>query len=63
MSVASVPGLRDVEWHIDGVPVSRTRTGEFTWRLVPGRHEVFAQIRAGSSDESHSTEKVRFYVR
>jgi penicillin-binding protein 1C len=63
MSIASVPDLRDVEWHIDGVPVSRTPTGELTWRLIPGRHEVFARIRAGKSDEAHSTEKVRFYVR
>lgn len=63
MSVASVPDLREVEWHIDGIPVSRTRTGELTWRLVPGPHEVIAHIRAGSADETHLTDKVRFYVR
>jgi penicillin-binding protein 1C len=63
MSVATVPGLREVEWHIDGIPVSHTPTGELTWRLVPGRHEVFAKIRAGDSDEAHPTAKVRFYVR
>lgn len=63
MSVAPVPGLREVEWHIDGMPVARTHDGELTWKLVHGRHEVVAQIRAGDSDETHSTEKVRFYVR
>jgi penicillin-binding protein 1C len=63
MSVSPVPGLREVEWHIDGVSVSRTSTRELTWHLVPGRHEVFALIRASDSDAAHTTEKVRFQVR
>jgi penicillin-binding protein 1C len=63
MSIASVPGLREVEWYIDGAPLSRTSKGELSWPLVPGRHEVFASIKAGDSDEPHPTEKVRFYVR
>jgi penicillin-binding protein 1C len=63
MSVAPVPDLREVEWHIDGVPVSRTHSGTLTWHLLPGPHEVFAQIRVGDSDEMHTTEPVRFYVR
>ena len=63
MSIAPVPELREVEWYIDGIPVSRTRTGDLTWYLVHGRHEVIAQIRAGDSDEAHSTAPVRFQVR
>jgi penicillin-binding protein 1C len=63
MTIASVPNLREVEWHIDGAPVSRTQTRKLTWRLVPGRHEVHAQIWTGSSAEAHATEMVRFYVR
>lgn len=66
MSIASVPDLREVEWHIDGIPISRTRTGDLTWRLVPGVHEVFARIRVGDSDSDeppHVTEMVRFHVR
>jgi penicillin-binding protein 1C len=63
MSISPVPDLRDVEWHIDGAAVSRTRTGALTWRLIPGRHEVFARIRAGDSDATRTTDTVRFYVR
>ncbi len=66
MSIASVRNLREVEWHIDGIPISRTRTGDLTWRLVPGVHEVFARIRVGDSDSGeppHVTEMVRFHVR
>lgn len=63
MSVAPVPGLREVEWYIDGAPISRTRTGELTWKLVPGRHEVAAQIFSGDADEGRMTERVRFQVR
>ena len=63
MSIAAVPGLREVEWHIDGSLVSRTRSAKLTWPLVPGPHEVYAQVLAGDSDEAHATEKVRFYVR
>jgi penicillin-binding protein 1C len=63
MTIAPVPDLRGVEWHIDGAPASRTRAGELTWRLAPGPHEVFAQIRNGESGDLHSTEKVRFNVR
>ncbi len=46
MSIAPVPELREVEWYVDGIPVSRTRTGDLTWYLVHGRHEVIAQISA-----------------
>jgi penicillin-binding protein 1C len=53
MSIAPVPDLHEVEWYVDGMPASRTRTGD----------EVFAQIRAGDSDEAHPTERVRFQVR
>jgi penicillin-binding protein 1C len=63
MSIAPVPNLLEVEWHIDGKLAARTPIGELTWLLVPGRHEVFALIRAGASDEQHSTQTVRFHVR
>jgi penicillin-binding protein 1C len=63
MSIAPVPGLREVEWHIDGAAVARTRSGTLTWHLVPGPHEVFAQIRFGDSEKLHTTAPVRFHVR
>lgn len=63
MSINPVPLLREVEWNIDGVTVARTRTGELTWQLVAGRHEMYALIRTGDADEPHATEKVRFYVK
>ena len=63
MSIGAVPALREIEWHIDGRLVSRTQSTKLTWPLVPGPHEVYAQILASDSDEAHSTERVRFYVR
>ncbi len=63
MSIAAVPRLREVAWHIDGVLVSRTRINKFTWSLIHGRHEVYAEVWSEDSDEARSTETVRFYVR
>ena len=63
MSIATVPALREIEWHIDGRLVSRTQSAKLTWPLVPGQHEVYAQVRTGDSYEVHATEKVRFCVR
>ena len=62
MSIATVPALREIEWHIDGRLVSRTQSAKLTWPLVPGPHDVYAQVLTGDSDEAHATEKVRFYV-
>ena len=63
MSVAPVPALRNVTWYIDGEAASKTATGKYTWPLSRGTHEVYAVIRSSGSEDPHTTEKVRFYVR
>lgn len=63
MSVAPVPSLREVAWYVDGSEVSKTAKGKYTWPLVRGTHEMYAVIRSSGSEDPHTTEKVRFYVR
>ena len=63
MSVAPVPALQNVTWYVDGAAASKTATGKYTWPLARGTHEVYAVIRSSGSEDPHTTEKVRFYVR
>ena len=63
MSVAPVPALQNVTWYVDGAPASKTLNGKYTWPLVRGTHEMYAVIRSSGSEDPHTTEKVRFYVR
>lgn len=62
MSIAPVPGLREVTWYVDGEPASRSGSAKLTWPVARGTHQVYAVIRRGEKD-SHATEPVRFYVR
>ena len=63
MSVTPVPALQNVTWYVDGEAASKTATGKYTWPLARGTHEVYAVIRSSGSEDPHTTEKVRFYVR
>ena len=63
MSVAPVPALQNVTWYVDGEAASKTAAGKYTWPLARGTHEVYAVIRSSGSEDPHTTEKVRFYVR
>jgi len=63
MSVAAVPALQEVTWYVDGEAASKTFNGKYTWPLARGAHEMYAVIRSSGSEDPHTTEKVRFYVR
>ena len=63
MSVAPIPALQDVTWYVDGEAASKTVTGKYTWPLARGTHEMYAVIRSSGSEDPHTTERVRFYVR
>jgi penicillin-binding protein 1C len=62
MQVAPVPGLRRVDWYVDGQQVSSTTVGRYAWPLVRGRHAVYTRIWDDARDAPHVTELVRFQV-
>ena len=62
MQIAKVPGLRRVDWFVDGEQVSSTTEDRFAWPLMGGTHEVFTRIW-DSAELPHQTEAVRFQVR
>jgi penicillin-binding protein 1C len=61
MQVAKVPGLKRVDWFVDGRQVSSTTEDRFAWPLLSGAHEVFGRIW-DSGEQPHETEAVRFRV-
>ena len=62
MRIAPVPGLREVDWYIDGQLASSTTRPSYPWPLQPGTHNVIARIWVERSSESHDTEEIRFHV-
>jgi hypothetical protein len=62
MQVAAVPGLRRVDWYIDGKQMSSTTVGHYAWPLVRGSHEVYTRIWDDAAGEPHETNLVRFHV-
>jgi penicillin-binding protein 1C len=62
MQVAAVPGLRRVDWYVDGKLASSTTHPSYAWPLQPGTHTVHARVWHQASPDSHATEDIRFYV-
>jgi len=62
MQIAPVPGLRQVDWYVDGQLAASTTRPSYPWPLQPGAHSVVARIRVDRSSESHATEEIRFHV-
>ncbi len=61
LQVAPSPGLRRVDWYIDGREVSSTASDRYSWPLARGAHEVYSRIW-DAAPEPHVTEAIRFYV-
>jgi penicillin-binding protein 1C len=62
MQIAAVPGLRRVDWYIDGRQVSSTPAGRYAWPLERGNHAVYTRIWDDTEDSPHETELMRFQV-
>jgi penicillin-binding protein 1C len=62
MQVAPVPGLRRIDWVVDGRQMTSTTVNRYAWPLIRGTHEVYTRIWDGSSNDPHVTGVVRFYV-
>jgi penicillin-binding protein 1C len=62
MQIAVVPGLKRVDWFIDGKLVSSTSADRYAWPLSSGGHEVYTEIW-DSASQPHRTEAVHFQVR
>ena len=62
MQVAAVPGLRRVDWYIDGKQVSSTTVAHYAWPLVRGSHEPYTRIWDDAASGPHETTLVRFQV-
>jgi penicillin-binding protein 1C len=63
MTIAAVPGLRRVDWYVDGREVGTTGGGTYAWPLSRGSHEVWSRIWDRQSAAPHATEVIRFRVR
>lgn len=61
LQVAPIPGLRRVDWYVDGRQVSTTAADRYSWPLARGAHEVYSRIWDTAPDP-HVTEAIRFYV-
>jgi penicillin-binding protein 1C len=62
MQIAAVPGLRRVDWYIDGQQVSSTQAGRYAWPLKRGNHAAYTRIWDDAPDAPHETDLVRFQV-
>jgi len=62
MRIAPVPGLRGVDWYVDGRLVSSTTRPAYAWPLQPGTHRILARIWVGASPEAHDTSEIQFHV-
>jgi len=62
MQIAPVPGLRRVDWYVDGKLAASTTDSHFPWPLQPGMHSVNAQIWTDSAAGAQGTDDIRFYV-
>lgn len=62
MQIAAVPGLKRVDWFIDGTQVSSTSIDRFAWPLLTGTHQVYGKIWDVAA-QPHDTPAVHFQVR
>jgi penicillin-binding protein 1C len=62
MQIAPVPGLRRVDWYVDGKLASSTIRSSYPWPLQPGTHSVHAKVWAAASARATDTDEVRFHV-
>jgi penicillin-binding protein 1C len=61
MQIAAVPGLRRVDWYVDGALAATTHEARYPWPLQRGTHRVTAQVWT-DADVAHATDDIRFYV-
>jgi penicillin-binding protein 1C len=61
MQVAAVPGLRRVDWYVDGALAATTPDARYPWPLQRGTHRVNAQVWTDAG-VAHGTDDIRFYV-
>jgi hypothetical protein len=60
-----VPGLKRVDWYVDGVLAASTAEPRYGWPLKAGTHDVKAQLwtdTVGGAGGPHATDDIRFYV-
>ena len=62
MQIAPVPGLRRVDWYVDGKLASSTIGSSYPWPLQHGTHSVHAKVWADTGAEAADSEEVRFHV-
>jgi penicillin-binding protein 1C len=65
MKVNGVPGLKRVDWYVDGVLAASTAEPRYGWPLKAGTHDVKAQLwtdTVGGAGGPHATDDIRFYV-
>jgi penicillin-binding protein 1C len=62
MRIAPVPGLRRVDWYVDGTLASSTIRPSYPWPLQHGTHSVAARIWVETSTDAHDTDEIRFHV-
>jgi penicillin-binding protein 1C len=62
MQIAPVPGLRRVDWYVDGKLASSTVRSSYPWPLQHGTHSVHAKVWAAASARATDTDEVRFHV-
>jgi hypothetical protein len=56
-----VPGLRRVDWYVDGALAATTPDARYPWPLQRGTHRVNAQVWTDAG-VAHGTDDIRFYV-
>jgi penicillin-binding protein 1C len=62
LQIAAVPGLRRVDWYVDGKLAARTADAHFPWPLQRGTHSVKALVWTDNAGSAHATDDIRFYV-
>ncbi len=62
MQVAAVPGIRRVDWYVDGGLAASTPDTRYPWPLQRGAHRVRALMWT-DTDGARTTDDVRFEVR
>jgi hypothetical protein len=62
MQIAPVPGLRRVDWYVDGKLASSTIRSSYPWPLQHGTHSVHAKVWAAASARATDTDEIRFHV-
>lgn len=61
--IANLPQGHTADWYVDHNWVASTLTGEYLWRLRPGRHSVRTRIWTADPDYYRETGTVNFIVK